>query len=209
MQDVNNKSCKVVKFLRRQWTAGDSPSFILADQFIRACCSLSGVRKNQKIWLDEFISCGFRVSPVLTGVSRVGMRPYLNNRLDCGREGEEVNVGGRPHLGPLTRTTLMLTHACPCMCERTYPLPGRHPAPDGGNQDGAEEDLGGVVDQEWDWYQGQVLVALKHDFQHGDTWTKRKHVLQFYTLNIKPLNNYWNISFAKFCHLLADACTRI
>lgn len=41
-------------------------------------------------------SLGFRVSPLLTGVSSVGMRPYLNNRLDCRREGEEVNVGGRP-----------------------------------------------------------------------------------------------------------------
>lgn len=58
--------------------------------------------------------------------------------------------GGRPHSGPLTQMTLMLTHAGRCMCERTYLLPGRHPAPDGGNQDGAEEDLGGVVDQEWD-----------------------------------------------------------
>lgn len=52
--------------------------------------------------------------------------------------------------GPLTWSTLMLTHARPCTCERPYLLPGRHPAPDGGNQDGAEEDLGGVVDQEWD-----------------------------------------------------------
>lgn len=38
----------------------------------------------------------------------------------------------------------------PCRRERAYLLPACHPVSDGGNQDGAEQDLGGVVDQEWD-----------------------------------------------------------
>lgn len=78
------------------------------------------------------------------------MQPYLNNRLDCRREGEEVSATGQPQSGPQRRTALMVTPACPCMCERAYLLPGHHPVTDSGNQDGAEEDLGGVVDQEWD-----------------------------------------------------------
>lgn len=117
---------------------------------------------------------GLRIRPLLTQVSSVAMRPYLNNRLDCRREGEEVSVARTPSSWP-SEADHPDASVCPRVRERAYLLPVCHPASDGGNQDGAEQDLGGVVDQEWDWNQRQLLVALKHDFQHGDPWTKRKH----------------------------------
>lgn len=90
---------------------------------------------------------------------------------------------GRPHSDLQRWTTLVLTCAsvCPQKRQRAYLLPVCHPVSDGGNQDGAQQDLGGVVDQERDRNQREVLVALKHDFQHRDTWTERKYLcLQFY-----------------------------
>lgn len=88
----------------------------------------------------------------------------------------------RPQSDLQRPTTLVLACAsvCPRKCRRAYLLPVCHPVSDGGNQDGAEQDLRGVVDQERDRNQRQVLIALKHDFQHRDTWTKRKNFcLQF------------------------------
>lgn len=161
--------------------------------------------------------------------------PYLNNTLDCRREGEEVSVGGTVPSWPPEADHL---DTRPRRRERAYLLPACHPVSDGGNQDGAEQDLGGVVDQERDWNQRQLLVALKHDFQHGDTCTKRKYLcLQFHIhlqqtmLKKNPLTlyqtfclinynllNYDNVKeclifnifccfFVKFCHLLDNKCT--
>lgn len=56
-----------------------------------------------------------------------------------------------------------------------YLLPGGHPAADGRYEDGAQQDLSRVVDQQGDRDQREVLVACKHDLQHGDTWITPKH----------------------------------
>lgn len=69
--------------------------------------------------------------------------PYLNNRLDCRRESEQVSVGGQARPDLQGRAALVPTRD-------SYLLPVRHPVSDCGNQDGAQQDLGGVVDQERD-----------------------------------------------------------
>lgn len=59
---------------------------------------------------------------------------------------------GQPHSDSQRWTTFTLT--CVSVCSRktecAYLLPVCHPVLDGGNQDGAKQNLGGVVDQEWD-----------------------------------------------------------
>lgn len=45
----------------------------------------------------------------------------------------------------------------------TYLLAAGHPAADGRNQDGAEEDLSWMVDEQGHRDERQMLVALKHN----------------------------------------------
>lgn len=61
-------------------------------------------------------------------------------------------LAGHLHSDPQGWATLMLMGAsvCPRKGERVYLLPVCHPVSEAGNQDGTEQDLRGVVDQEWD-----------------------------------------------------------
>lgn len=64
-------------------------------------------------------------------------------------------------------------HILGTFCSCAYLLSAGHPAADGWYEDGAKQDLSRMVDQQRDRDQRQMLVALKHDLQHGDTWRKR------------------------------------
>lgn len=62
-------------------------------------------------WIHLF--WGLRISSLLTQVSSVAMGPYLNNRLDCRREGEEVSVGRTVPSWPPRGGTPRHAHVCP------------------------------------------------------------------------------------------------
>lgn len=113
----------------------------------------------------------FGISFLLTQGSSVGMWPYLNNRLDCrggdkvkrlGLE-EEVSLWSVLEIHPQDWNQISLVISL-------YLLPTGHPATDGRHKDGAEQDLSRMVDQQRDWDQREVLIARKHNLQHGDTW---------------------------------------
>lgn len=110
-----------------------------------------------------------RVGEVVTGqinqfrslLTQAAVSLYCNNRLDCGTANQEM-LEGEQSLG--------LTSDRPPRGESTYLLPAGHPAAEGGHEDGAEQDLSRMVDQQRDRDEGQMLVALKHNLQHGDPW---------------------------------------
>lgn len=56
-----------------------------------------------------------------------------------------------------------LLHMLLSGCVGTYLLAAGHPAADGRHQDGAEQDLSWMVDEQGDRDERQMLVALKHN----------------------------------------------
>lgn len=60
------------------------------------------------------------------------------------------------------------------MCVCVYFLSAGHPAADGRHEHGAQQDLSRMVDQQGNGDQREMLVACKHNLQHGNTCRRER-----------------------------------